>query len=149
MYGRHHHVTFSKGSCDTAFTALCAGCARACLLLAASVADSASSAPGVRYASGTRGWSRPRPQSGGGRAGGAQVPLQVAAERAIAQLYYRREGRTLAAADWNVALSGFAHPPVDDFNLVCAAPPRRSPHALRHHGNVQTRAGCERPICLS
>jgi len=47
-----------------------------------------------------------------------QVPLQVATERALAQLYYRREGRTLAAADWNVALSGFAHPPVDDFSLV-------------------------------
>lgn len=51
--------------------------------------------------------------------GVVQVPLQVATERALAQLYYRREGRTLAAADWNVALSGFAHPPVDDFSLVC------------------------------
>jgi len=42
-----------------------------------------------------------------------QVPLQVAAEREIARSYFEATpGRTLAAADWAVSLSSFAHPAV-------------------------------------
>lgn len=42
-----------------------------------------------------------------------QVPLQVAAEREIARSYFAAtSGRTLAAADWNVNITDFAHPPV-------------------------------------
>ena len=55
---------------------------------------------------------------------------QVAAEREISRLYFQRQGRTLAAADWDIALSGFAHPPVCDpapslplFSFCSALPP--------------------------
>lgn len=42
-----------------------------------------------------------------------QVPLQVAAEREIARSYFAAQpGRTLAAADWNINITEFAHPPV-------------------------------------
>lgn len=43
-----------------------------------------------------------------------QIPLQVAAEREIARSYFAAApgGRTLAAADWNVNITEFAHPPV-------------------------------------
>ncbi len=43
-----------------------------------------------------------------------QIPLQVAAEREITRSYFAAApgGRTLAAADWNVNITEFAHPPV-------------------------------------
>ena len=43
-----------------------------------------------------------------------QIPLQVAAEREITRSYFAAGpgGRTLAAADWNVNITEFAHPPV-------------------------------------
>lgn len=47
-----------------------------------------------------------------------QIPLQVAAEREIARSYFAAApgGRTLAAADWNVNITEFAHPPVIALN---------------------------------
>jgi ABC-type multidrug transport system ATPase subunit len=48
-----------------------------------------------------------------------QIPLQVAAEREITRSYFAAApgGRTLAAADWNVNITEFAHPPVDNYSL--------------------------------
>jgi hypothetical protein len=43
-----------------------------------------------------------------------QIPLQVAAEREITRSYFAAApgGRSLTAADWNVNITEFAHPPV-------------------------------------
>lgn len=51
-----------------------------------------------------------------------QIPLQVAAEREIARSYFAAApgGRTLAAADWNVNITEFAHPPVTAEHDVAA-----------------------------
>ncbi len=51
-----------------------------------------------------------------------QVPLQVAAEREIARSYFASiPGRQLAAADWDVSYSSFAHPPVRCLPCWCCS----------------------------
>ncbi len=104
----------------------------------------------ARHASGTQaspgGDCRALPRGGGGRAGRR---CRCRWRRSAPSLSCTTAGR---AAPWRPLTGTWRCPASHTLpwttSIWCAAPPRRSPHAVGHHGNVQARADCEQAMCL-
>ena len=80
-----------------------------------------------------------------------QIPLQVAAEREIARSYFAAApgGRSLAAADWNVNITEFAHPPVtaEQVAAACSVCPRDSLAQMMRRSVCRVRSSLPGSCC--